>query len=469
MSGSLVLFLYLVATVCFIFGLKKLASPKSAPTGNLLGAIGMAIAVLTTLVSWEGRETNNLPWILIALVGGAGVGGVLAKRIQMTAMPQLVAAFNGFGGLASAIVALGEVMHWQFDPGADSAGSAAFGILIGCLTFTGSIVAFAKLQGLKLGGLIQSGPMTFPGQQLLNGGAFALAALFTFLYTQNTGAEVWPFLIVPVALALGYLATIPIGGADMPVVIALLNSFSGIAASAAGFVTRNPMLIVAGALVGASGIILTVIMCKGMNRSLANVLFAAFGTGDDGGGPAVAGGETRTVRNYTPEDGAILLANARSVIVVPGYGLAVAQAQHNVRELCDLIEKNGADIKYAIHPVAGRMPGHMNVLLAEANVPYNQLLDLDEVNPYFENADVALVVGANDVVNPGARTDTNSPIYGMPILDADKARNVIILKRSLGTGFAGTGNELFFDDKTMMLFGDAKDTILKLIAEVKAL
>ena len=468
MSPSLVLFLYLVATTCFIFGLKKLASPKSAPLGNLLGAIGMAIAVGTTLLDWEGRTTHNLPWILVALIGGAVVGGVLAKRIQMTAMPQLVAAFNGFGGLASAVVALGEILHVAPHNGTDAA-VAAFGIAIGCLTFTGSIVAFAKLQGLKLGGLIRSGPMTFGGQKILNGGMFAVTALFTVLYAQRPDAAVWPFLVVPVSLALGYLATIPIGGADMPVVIALLNSFSGIAASAAGFVTNNPILIVAGALVGASGIILTVIMCKGMNRSLAHVLFAAFGTGDSGGGTAAAGGETRTVRNYTAEDGAILLHNARSVIVVPGYGLAVAQAQHNVRELCDLLEKNGVDVKYAIHPVAGRMPGHMNVLLAEANVPYNQLLDLDEVNPYFESADVALVVGANDVVNPGARTDTDSPIYGMPILNADKARNVILLKRSLGTGFAGTANEIFFYDKTMMLFGDAKDTILQLIAEVKAL
>jgi NAD(P) transhydrogenase subunit beta len=254
----------------------------------------------------------------------------------------------------------------------------------------------------------------------------------------------------------------------MPVVVALLNSFSGVAASAAGYVTQNEPLVVAGALVGASGLILTAIMCKGMNRSLAHVLFAAFGTGDGGGAATGDGGPARTVRNYTPEDGAILLANARSVIVVPGYGLAVAQAQHNVRELADLLIAKGVDVKYAIHPVAGRMPGHMNVLLAEANVPYDQLLDLDQVNPYFESADVALVIGANDVVNPSARTDTNSPIYGMPILDADKARNVIILKRSLGTGFAGTDNELFFEEKTMMLFGDAKRTVLALVSEVKA-
>ena len=461
MSPTLAGLLYIVSAVLFILGLKQLSSPKTAPRGNLTGATGMLLAVLVTLVYWDHK---NLAAILVGMAGGAAVGAVLAKKIQMTAMPQLVAMFNGFGGLASALVALGEGINTSDSL---SATIAALGVLIGGLTFTGSVIAFGKLQGLSWA---PGRPVTFPYQKTVNAALLGFTLLCIILYGANPEADIWIVLVLLSAFALGVMAVIPIGGADMPVVIALLNSYSGIAASAAGYVMGNPVLITAGALVGASGIILTVIMCKAMNRSLANVLFGAFGVGDEGGAPVpAAGGEQRTVRNYTPEDGAILLSNARSVIIVPGYGLAVAQAQHSLRELCDMLQERNVDIKYAIHPVAGRMPGHMNVLLAEANVPYDQLLDMDEVNPYFENADVALVVGANDVVNPGARHDKNSPIYGMPILDADKARNVIILKRSLGVGFAGTQNELFFDDKTMMLFGDAKDTILNLISEVKAL
>ena len=470
--------IYILAIVAFIFGLKRLASPKTAPGGNFLGAVGMALAVFATLITWKqggsavpGTSRDNVVWILIAMAGGAGVGTVLARRIEMTAMPQLVAAFNGFGGLASAVVALGEVMHMQASANAApqlvpaSLGAVAIlSIAIGALTFSGSFVAFAKLQGL-----MPSAPKSLPQQHLIGAALVVACILCTVFFANNAGHEGWAWAVLPFALVLGLAATNAIGGADMPVVVALLNSLSGVAASAAGYVTSNQALVVAGALVGASGLILTAIMCKGMNRTLSHVLFSAFGTGDGGGPAAAAGGEQRTVRNYTPEDGAILLANARSVIVVPGYGLAVAQAQHSVRELADLLEAQGVTMRYAIHPVAGRMPGHMNVLLAEANVPYDQLLDLDAVNPHFENADVALVVGANDVVNPAARSDPNSPIYGMPILDADKARNVIILKRSLGTGFAGTANELFFNDKTMMLFGDAKDTLMALVSEVKAL
>ena len=473
MSITLVGVLYTLSAIAFILGLKKLASPKSAPRGNLIGAIGMGIAVFATLFTWTTEHGTALPahnmvWILIAIGLGGAVGWLLAKRVEMTSMPQLVAGFNGFGGIASALVALGEVINYtsrftgDVPSGGMTAAIATLSVAIGALTFTGSFVAFGKLQGV-----ISSAPKTFGSQKIVNIGLAAAIVICTALYYANAGQTVWVWLALLAGLVLGVSGTISIGGADMPVVVALLNSFSGIAASAAGFVTHNELLVVAGALVGASGLILTMVMCNGMNRSLANVLFAAFGTGDDGG--ASGGTETRTVRNYGPIDGAILLSNAQSVIVVPGYGLAVAQAQHAVQELASMLEERNVDVKYAIHPVAGRMPGHMNVLLAESNVPYEQLLDLEQVNPLFESADVALVVGANDVVNPSARTDEASPIYGMPILDADKAQNVIILKRSLGTGFAGTANDLFFEDKTMMLFGDAKKTLLSLIAEVKEL
>ena len=475
MNAGLVNVVYLLASVCFIFGLKQLTSPKTAPRGNWTGALGMALATVITLFTWtrtsEGitftvRDVENLLGILLAIGAGGLVGAWLAKKIQMTDMPQLVAIFNGLGGLASALVALGEIAHR--DPSGSITGAvAALGVLIGGLTFTGSVIAFGKLQGLSWA---PGRPVTFPLQKVVNAGLLLLAVVFIVLYANNLSTSIWVVLLLIVAMGLGIMAVIPIGGADMPVVIALLNSYSGIAGAAAGYAVGNPVLLVAGALVGASGIILTMIMCRAMNRSLANVLFSAFGTGDSGPStPGAGGGEQRTVRNYTAEDGAILLSNARSVIVIPGYGLAVAQAQHNVRELCDLLSERGVDIKYGVHPVAGRMPGHMNVLLAEANVPYDQLMDMDQVNPYFESADVALVVGANDVVNPIARFDESCEIYGMPILDADKATNVIILKRSLGVGFAGTQNPLFFEDKTMMLFGDAKDTVVKLVSEVKGM
>lgn len=462
MSPDLAGILYLVSAALFIFGVKQLGGPKTAVRGNLTGAAGMGLAAIVTLLMAD-PDSGRLVGIVIAMVLGAAVGGVLAKRVAMTGMPELVAVFNGVGGLASAVVALGEVMH--HDPATSTMGIVtSLGILIGGLTFTGSVVAWGKLAGK-----INSAPVAFPKQNLANLGLVALAVLFVVLYGANLSTEIWIVLTLLVALALGVAAVLPIGGADMPVVVALLNSYSGIAASAAGYTIGNPILVVAGALVGASGIILTVIMCKAMNRSLANVLFSAFGTGDSGEVDPNRERETRTVRNYTPEDGAILLSNARSVIVVPGYGMAVAQAQHSVRELADLLQKQGIKIQYAIHPVAGRMPGHMNVLLAEANVPYDQLKEMEVVNPEFENTDVVLVIGANDVVNPAARDDPKSGLYGMPILEADKANNIIIMKRSLGVGFAGEINELFFNDKTMMLFGDAKDTVMGLITEVKAL
>jgi len=473
---DLVAGLYLLSSVLFIFGLKQLSSPKTAPRGNAVGALGMLLAVAATLLfvnyrydgqGWSAWRPGNMVGIVIALAAGTLVGAVLARRIQMTAMPQLVAAFNGLGGLASALVALGDVAH--VTPSSPTlAAAASFGVLVGGLTFTGSVIAYGKLQGTSWA---PSRPVTFPWQKTVNAALLALSLLLVFLFASDPGAWGWMALVVPLSLVLGVLAVLPIGGADMPVVVALLNSYSGVAAAAAGFAVGNESLVVAGALVGASGIILTLIMCRAMNRSVANVLFGAFGTGDGGGAAAVGpgGGPARTVRNYTPEDAAILLGNARSVIVVPGYGLAVAQAQHTVQELATEIQKRGGTVRYAIHPVAGRMPGHMNVLLAEANVPYDQLLDLEQVNPYFESCDVALVVGANDVVNPAARTDKASPIYGMPILDADKAQNVIVMKRSLGSGFAGIDNEIFFLDKTMMLFGDAKKTLMALVSEVKNL
>lgn len=463
MSPDLAWILYLVSAALFIRGLKGLSGPKTAVRGNAMGAAGMALAAGVTLLASD-VATGPLIGILVAMGLGGAVGLVLAKRVKMTGMPELVAGFNGVGGLASAIVALGEVLH--HDPSTSTtAVVTALGVLIGGLTFTGSAVAWGKLVGK-----VNSAPVTFRGQNLVNLGLIVAALACLVLYALHPGALIWILLSLVLALGLGAMAVLPIGGADMPVVVALLNSYSGIAAAAAGFATSNPILVVAGALVGTSGIILTMIMCKAMNRSLANVLFSAFGTGDGGSGDAGdKARETRTVRNYTPEDGAILLSNARRVIVVPGYGMAVAQAQHSVRELCTLLEAQGCTVQYAIHPVAGRMPGHMNVLLAEANVPYEQLKEMEVINPEFENTDVVLVIGANDVVNPAARDDPESGLYGMPILNADKAQNVILMKRSLGVGFAGEVNELFFSDRTMMLFGDAKDTVMALVAEVKSL
>ncbi|NES88875.1 MULTISPECIES: NAD(P)(+) transhydrogenase (Re/Si-specific) subunit beta [Okeania] len=455
---------YLVAVSLFFVGLKKLGSPATARNGNLLASVGMLIAIVATLLE---KEVINYEMILVAIVVGSIIGAIGAYKVEMTDMPQMVGLFNGLGGAASAMVAVGE--FWRYlavaqSPPLPTTITALLGVLIGGVTFTGSVIAFAKLQGIMSGS-----PITFPLQQPVNAllfGGFIVGSVYLCVTPFNLPI----FLaLVGVSLVLGIMFVIPIGGGDMPVVISLLNSFSGLAASAAGFVVMNNMLIIAGALVGASGIILTVIMCKGMNRSLTNVLFAAFGTGE-GGGPAAAGGTTdKSVRSIDPEEGAMMLGYARSVVIVPGYGMAVAQAQHSVRELTDQLEGLGVEVKYAIHPVAGRMPGHMNVLLAEANVPYPQLYDMDDINPQFDQADVALVIGANDVVNPAARADQNSPIYGMPILDVDKAKHTIVIKRGLSTGFAGVDNDLFYKDKTMMLFGSAKDMVAKLVSEVKQL
>ncbi|CDM92594.1 MAG: NAD(P)(+) transhydrogenase (Re/Si-specific) subunit beta [Limnospira sp. PMC 1291.21] len=457
---------YLVAVTLFFFGLKKLGSPATARNGNILASIGMLIAIVATLLN---QQVLNYGTILIAIAIGSAIGGIAAYKVEMTDMPQMVGLFNGLGGAASSMVAVGE--FWRYLATADAPPlpttvTAVLGVLIGGVTFTGSLIAFAKLQGIMSGS-----PILFPLQQPFN-----LALLIGFV-SASVYICVQPFnvpvflALVGISLVLGVLFVIPIGGGDMPVVISLLNSFSGLAASAAGFVVMNNLLIIAGALVGASGIILTVIMCKAMNRSITNVLFAGFGTGEGtAAAPSASGGATnKSVRNIDPEEGAMMLGYARSVVIVPGYGMAVAQAQHSVKELVDMLESLGVDVKYAIHPVAGRMPGHMNVLLAEANVPYPQLYDMDDINPQFEQTDVALVIGANDVVNPAAREDKNSPIYGMPILDVDKAKHTIVIKRGMSTGFAGVDNDLFYKDKTMMLFGSAKDMVAKLASEVKQL
>ncbi|HEY9674902.1 MAG TPA: NAD(P)(+) transhydrogenase (Re/Si-specific) subunit beta [Chroococcales cyanobacterium] len=455
---------YLVAASLFIFGLKRLGSPATARQGNLIAAIGMLLAIVATLLD---REILNYQMILLALAIGSVLGAIAAYKVQMTEMPQMVGLLNGLGGAASALVAIGE--FWRLLNSGESVSLYAtitiiLGVLIGGVTLTGSLVAFAKLQGLLPGA-----PMTFPLQQPIN--ALLLISFFVASgYLILSPGNLSIFLgVVVISLVLGVLFVIPIGGGDMPVVISLLNSYSGIAASAAGFVVLNNMLIIAGALVGASGIILTQIMCKAMNRSLTSVLFGAFGSS---GSVSVAGASAssdKTVKSIDSEEAAMMLGYARNVVIVPGYGMAVAQAQHTVRELADYLEKMGVEVKYAIHPVAGRMPGHMNVLLAEANVPYPQLYDMDDINPQFDETDVALVIGANDVVNPAARSDAASPIYGMPILEVDKAKHAIVIKRGMSTGFAGVDNDLFYKDKTMMLFGSAKDVVAQLVSEVKQL
>lgn len=455
---------YLVAASLFILGLKKLGSPATARNGNVVAAVGMLLAIVATMLD---QHVLNYEMILLGLAIGSGIGAIAAYKVQMTEMPQMVGLLNGLGGAASALVAVAE--FWRLlDSGSsiplDVNISMLLDVLIGGVTFTGSFLAFAKLQGL-----ISGSPITFPFQQpfnLLLLGAYIVGSAYLIVTPDSLPI----FLaVVAVSLILGVMFVIPIGGGDMPVVISLLNSLSGVAASAAGFVVMNNMLIIAGALVGASGLILTEIMCKAMNRSLFSVLFSAFGTGGAAAGAAAGGAIDQTVRSIDPEEGAMMLGYARSVVIVPGYGMAVAQAQHSVRELADQLERMGVDVKYAIHPVAGRMPGHMNVLLAEANVAYTQLYDMDDINPQFEQADVALVIGANDVVNPAARTDVNSPIYGMPILEVDRAKQTIVIKRGMSTGFAGVDNELFYKDKTTMLFGSAKDMVSKLVSEVKQL
>jgi len=456
---------YLIAASLFILGLKKLGSPATARNGNVLSASGMLLAVVVTLLD---QQILNYQWILMGVAIGSVIGVIIAKTVAMTAMPQMVGFLNGLGGAASALVAMGEfwrLVHGEATVPLDATITVILGIFIGGATLTGSLVAVGKLQGV-----ISGKPVTFPLQQPVN-----IALIIGFIVSSSfliasPSSQIPLFVMIGTATVFGILFVLPIGGGDMPVVISLLNSLSGLAASAAGFVVMNNMLIIAGALVGASGLILTEIMCKGMNRSLVSVLFGAFGGGESGA-PGASGSDAadKVVRSIGSEEAAMMLRYARSVVIVPGYGMAVAQAQQAIQELVVLLEQGGVDVRYAIHPVAGRMPGHMNVLLAEANVPYTQLYDMDEINPQFEQTDVALVVGANDVVNPGARHDAGSPIYGMPILEVDKAKNTIVIKRSLGTGFSGIQNELFFKDNTTMLFGSAKEMLGELVSEVKQL
>ncbi|MGZ4258018.1 MAG: NAD(P)(+) transhydrogenase (Re/Si-specific) subunit beta [Gaiellaceae bacterium] len=493
MSTNLANLLYLIPIASFILALRFLSNPAHARRGNQIGAIGMLVAIVVTWI-----KTGTTSWwaIAVGMLIGGGFGAVAARRVKMTAMPQMVALFNGVGGGAAALIALAEVHRILPAPGSpklDISVAIALSGLIGAISFSGSMVAFAKLQEL-----IKGRPITYPGQKFVN--LALLAACLALAVTLDSGVQdewlLWAvvgggalfgvglaagialvagvqdewllWVLIGAALLFGVLFVLPIGGADMPVVISLLNAFTGVAVAISGFELENNVMIVAGALVGASGTLLTMMMGRAMNRSIGNVLFGAFGQVSEAAATAAAtdGG---TVRSASAEDVAVMLAYAHKVVFVPGYGLAVAQAQHDVRQLADLLEAKGVEVSYAIHPVAGRMPGHMNVLLAEANVPYPQLKEMDEINPEFARTDVAVVVGANDVVNPDARNNQGSPIYGMPILNVDQANAVVVLKRSMNPGFAGVENPLFYNPKTVMLFGDAKDSIDKLIADVKGL
>ena len=458
MQNLVIPIIYLISAVFFILGLKQLSHPRTAPKGNRTASIGMLLAIVATLLN---NQILDFQSIFIAILIGSAIGAILAKRVEMTSMPQLVALFNGFGGAASLLVATAEFYRADVLP-IFIFFIITLSILIGSVTFSGSFIAFLKLQGIMRGS-----PVQFKGQHIFNG-LLVLLIIFSSVYGHLNPLQTNNMFLITigVSLLLGILFVLPIGGADMPVVISLLNSFSGLAACATGFVIQNDALIISGSLVGASGIILTDIMCKGMNRTIWNVLFAGVGS-TDVNIDSTQLDPMKSIKSYEPEDTVVIFENAKQVVIVPGYGLAVAQAQHMVHELQKLLEQKGVSVKYAIHPVAGRMPGHMNVLLAEANVPYDSLYDLDQINPEFEETDVTLVIGANDVVNPAARHDTNSPIFGMPILDVDKSQTVFVLKRSMNPGFAGIENELFYKDNTIMIFGDAKDTVSKLVSELK--
>jgi NAD(P) transhydrogenase subunit beta len=471
--NSFIAIIFILVSVLFILGIKLLGSPKTARYGNLLAAFGMLIALAATIpLLGSGEETSllkhgwslNYTLMVVGIVIGLIIGAIGAYSVKMTAMPQMVALFNGVGGGAAALVASLEFLRRANSPEGITtffAVTMLFATLIGSLSFSGSLVAFSKLQGYL------EKPHTFPGQNILNGLVLAviigLCIYLTGWATTNSTAFIVMFSL---ALVFGVAMVMPIGGADMPVVISLLNSFTGLAVAADGFTINNISMIVAGTLVGSSGTLLTLLMCKAMNRPVTNVLFGAFGSG--GGTKAAAGSIVGTVKPIQADEAALLLGNAQQVVIVPGYGMAVAQAQHQVRELSDELGKRGVEVRFAIHPVAGRMPGHMNVLLAEANVPYDQLCEMEAINPTMDRVDVCLVIGANDVVNPAAREDKSSPIYGMPIIEADRAKTVIVMKRSMATGFAGIENHLFYKDNTRMLFGDAKASLQALIAAVKA-
>ncbi|MCB1230588.1 MAG: NAD(P)(+) transhydrogenase (Re/Si-specific) subunit beta [Verrucomicrobiae bacterium] len=446
---------YIVASVLFIFGIKMLGSADTARRGNQISALGMLLAVIATLLAGGFDWT----WIIAGLVVGGVIGGVWAQKVQMTGMPELVALFNGFGGIASLLVGWAEEAHYLGEgkmPAVTSV-AVALAILIGGITFTGSVIAY-----LKLSGKMSGSATVFAGQKAIN--ALILVAILVLSGVFVASGQVWAlYAIIGLSLLLGVLGVLPIGGGDMPVVIAFLNSCSGLAASAAGFVINNNVLIVAGCLVGASGLILTVIMCKAMNRTVSNVFFGSFGAATGKTGAQVEG----EMKAISVEDAFYVLEAAQSVVFVPGYGMAVAQAQHAVKELGQILEKNGAEVRFAIHPVAGRMPGHMNVLLAEADVPYEQLCEMDDVNPIMSTVDVAIVIGANDVVNPAAAEDESSPIYGMPIINVHEARTVFALKRGQGAGFSGLVNTLFFRENCRMIYGDAKQTMTDLVAQFK--
>ncbi|MCE9686957.1 NAD(P)(+) transhydrogenase (Re/Si-specific) subunit beta [Shewanella sp. AS16] len=457
MNMTIIYLAYLLAASLFILGIKGLTKPRTAVRGNQLSALGMLVAVVVTLLD---KNILSYEWIIAGLLLGGAIGAIMATKIQVTAMPQMVALLNGFGGGASLFIAIASLLDPESATHSVALVSIGAAVLIGAVTLSGSLIAFAKLQEL-----IPGNPIRVPGNKFFNALLLAAALGLAIALVITPGNTSLLYALACASLLLGVLLVVPIGGADMPVVIALLNSYSGIAAATTGFITGNTVLIVAGALVGASGIILTKIMCKAMNRSLFNVLF----------GVMAAGGETidadevyaGKVKSTSPEEVAMMLETAAKVVIVPGYGLAMAQAQHAVRELANLLQSRGTEVLYAIHPVAGRMPGHMNVLLAEAEVPYEQLIEMDEINPQFEQTDVAIVIGANDVTNPMAREDKGSPIYGMPILNVDKARTVIVVKRSLSPGFAGLPNPLFAKDNTLMLFGDGKKEIVELTQSLK--
>ena len=452
---TIIVLAYLLSSVLFILGLKNLSSPKTARRGNLFAMIAMLIAIIATLIK---NEIVDFTFIITGLIIGSTIGVIIAKKVSMTAMPQMVALFNGLGGGASAFVALAEYYRLTGGLTTHTIISMIISFFVGAVTLTGSLVAFGKLQGI-----IKSAPVVFKAQRFINMLIFTLFLITGIMVVINPANSSYLLAILAIAMILGILLVIPIGGADMPVVISSLNSCSGLAAAATGFVLSNNILIICGALVGASGMILTRIMCKAMNRSISNIIFGAVGTISSD----IKNEEKQKVVAYTEEDASMMLESAQTVIVIPGYGLAVAQAQFALQELVKTLINSGIKARYAIHPVAGRMPGHMNVLLAEANVSYDLLFDLGDINNDFQSTDVALVVGANDVVNPSARADKDSPLYGMPILNADQAKTVIICKRSLSPGFSGVDNELFYNKKTMMIFGDAKDSINRLIKLLK--
>ena len=466
MNTTIIGFAYLLSGVLFILALKGLSSPVSARKGNTYGMLGMTIAVATTLYgAGSGLELSSYTNIIIAVAIGGLFGSVLARKISMTALPQLVAAFHSLVGLAAVFVAIGAYKNPAafFDGGIIGTGSMiemSLGLAIGAITFSGSVIAFAKLQGL-----VSGNPLVFKGQHLIN--LIIFLGILTLIYMtavdpMSPSTEQYFWMIVGLSFFIGFLVVLPIGGADMPVVVSMLNSYSGWAACGIGFTLQNTALIITGALVGSSGAILSYIMCKGMNRSIVSVLLGGFG-GDGDAVAATAGGPKGNVKQGSADDASFIMSNAQKVIIVPGYGMAVSQAQHALREMCDILKEKGVEVRYAIHPVAGRMPGHMNVLLAEANVPYDEVFELEEINHEFATADVAFVIGANDVTNPLAKTDPQSPIYGMPILDVEKAATTLFLKRSMASGYAGVDNDLFFRDKTMMLLGDAKKTTEEIV------